>query len=161
MELVGYISSSLKVNLSLGYLDAEYKDFTGLDIDKDGDIDADDSNASSSLIFARVPEYTWNLGFEYDYPLSSGQLTLRGDYSYKDDYFTDLFNDPEIMQEGFGVVDASLTYYNDLNNYRISLYGRNIGNEDYFEFAANVGTIDTVTWGGAPERFGIEFGFEF
>ena len=65
------------------------------------------------------------------------------------------------MQEGFGVVDASLTYYNDINNYRISLYGRNIGNENYFEFAANVGTIDTVTWGGAPERFGIEFGFEF
>ena len=161
IELVGYISSNLKVNLSLGHLDAEYKDFTGLDIDKDGDIDADDSNASSSLIFARVPEYTWNFGFEYDYPLTSGQLTLRGDYSYKDDYFTDLFNDPEIMQEGFGVVDASLTYYNDLNNYRISLYGRNIGNEDYFEFAANVGTIDTVTWGGAPERFGIEFGFEF
>ena len=31
--------------------------------------------------------------------------------------------------------------------------------EEYFEFAANVGGIDTVVWGGAPQRVGLEVAF--
>ena len=63
-----------------------------------------------------------------------------------DDYFTDLNNDPEIMQEGFGVVDLSISYDDDDKGYRVSLYGRNVTDEEYFEFAANVGGIDCLGW---------------
>ena len=134
------------MNGSFGYVDAEYEEFQGL------------PNASD-LKFARVPDYTYNLGVSYQLPVKTGLVTFRGDYSYKDDYFTDLNNDPEIMQDGFGLVDLSVSYDNDDKGYRVSLYGRNVTDEDYFEFAANVGGIDTVVWGGAPQRFGLEVAF--
>ena len=63
------------------------------------------------------------------------------------------------MQEGFGVVDLSISYDDDDKGYRVSLYGRNVTDEEYFEFAANVGGIDTVVWGGAPQRVGLEVAF--
>lgn len=146
LEAVAWVTDSLRVNSSLGYVDAEYEEFQGI------------SNASD-LEFARVPEYTYNLGVEYEVPVKTGMVTFRGDYSYKDNYFTDLNNDPEIMQESFGLVDLSVSYDNEDKGYRLSLYGRNVTDEDYFEFAANVGSIDTVVWGGAPQRFGLELAF--
>jgi len=146
LEVVSYVTDNLRVNGSFGYVDAEYKEFQGI------------PNAGN-LEFARVPEYTYNLGINYEVPVSSGLITYRADYSYKDDYFTDLNNDPEIMQEGFGVVDLSISYDDDDKGYRVSLYGRNVTDEEYFEFAANVGGIDTVVWGGAPQRVGLEVAF--
>ncbi|MGC6476071.1 MAG: TonB-dependent receptor [Parvibaculales bacterium] len=146
LEAIAYLSDNLKLNGAFGYVDAEYKEFQGI------------PNASS-LKFARVPEFTYNIGVEYELPVKTGLVTFRGDYSYKDDYFTDLNNDPEIMQDGFGLVDLSVSYDNEEKGYRVSLYGRNVTDEDYFEFAANVGNIDTVVWGGAPQRFGLELAF--
>lgn len=147
IEARAYLTDAFQVNAAIGYVDAEYETFEGL------------ANPGS-VKFARVPDYTYNLGFTYDRPVATGVVTFRGDYSYKDDYYADVNNDPEMLQEGFGLLDASVTYENEDKGYSVSLYGRNITDEEYHEWGAHLGGIATVLWGGAPQRFGVvvEFG---
>lgn len=157
LEFTGQMTDQFRLEASLGYVDASYEDFTGLDFDLDGDQDADDAAFAEDLEFVRVPELTGYLAGTYSWPLASGELALRGSYAYTGEFFNDLRNDPVIKQDAYGLLDASLTYFNDVHNYRVSLFGRNLTDEEYFEFAANVANIDTVTWGGMPRVFGVEF----
>ncbi|MCG8444000.1 MAG: TonB-dependent receptor, partial [Caulobacterales bacterium] len=109
VELEGsaQLTENFRIDGSLGYVNAEFQDFEGLDFDLDGDEDADDSALASTLEFARVPEFTGHIAAEYRWPVTTGDIAARGGYTYTDDFFTDLRNDPVIghlrfLLEGVG-----------------------------------------------------------
>ena len=79
--------------------------------------------------------------------MGGGSLLTRVAYSWRDEYMTDLYNKPWLQQESFGLLDASLTYTSPSQKIRVSVYGKNLTDEEYFDYAADVGTLDSARWG--------------
>lgn len=94
-------------------------------------------NFSSSLI----GEYTWPLG-------RAGEVRLRGEYAYMSEQFFDAANTRAAgaYQPSYGLFNARLTYTPPGGNWDLSLYGKNLGDEEYFRNVA----LSGPTGVGAP-----------
>jgi len=108
---------------SVGHLSAEYQEIL-FDISGDGVVDDNDL----ALALPRVPEWTYNFGFVYDYDIvSAGILTARANFSHRDSQaFTD--NNRGILS-GADILDASLSFVTEDGTLRFTVYGSNLLDE--------------------------------
>ena len=156
------LAQGFKVDASLGYVDAGYDDFTGFDADGvPGYNPVTDPAAARTKKFERVPEMTYNVAASYDRPLAGGgELGFRVSYNWVDEYFNDALNSRIIRQPSYGLVDASVSWENAKRNWVVSLFGRNLADEEYFDFALD-NALTTQTWGGAPRTFGVRVTYRY
>ena len=84
----------------------------------------------------------------------SGDLDFRLSYSWTDEYYNDALNTEIIKQESYGLVDANARWSSADGKWEVSLFGRNLFEEDYFDFALD-NALTTQTWGGMPRTFGV------
>lgn len=146
LELTAQITTGLTGFLNLGFLDAEYDDFIAAGVDV------------SDRELRNAPEQTVGLGLDYNADLGFGELGLHYNYQWRDEYHTVLSNDIRGLVDSGDFHNASidLTF---AENYRVSVYGRNIGDERY-QRAVPIGITG---WGNLnqSEQYGIEFVAEF
>jgi len=102
------------INTSLGYID----------------VDVDGSNPF--VVAPLTPELTFAISPEYTFPASNGNVTIRADYSYRDDMFGEPSSDPGRFTriDSRGVFNADVSYTSDEGDWTVGLYGRNI-TDDY------------------------------
>ena len=156
IELDGIWSVSDRFTLmgSLGWLDAEYGDFTadiGLGL-------ADNSN----LHMRRAPELSFNLNGVYTWSIGAGEASVRVNYSWKDDYETLLTNNAFSRIDSYGLLDASVNY--DWDRYSVSLFGRNLSDEDYFTHVFAVPVSEALWNFGTPREprvWGVQMSVDF
>jgi iron complex outermembrane recepter protein len=148
----------LAVDASIGYTDASYDEFAGQDVTGDG---VPDPALAKELKFEKVPESTAYLGLTYTLPLqNTDSLAFRGSWSYTDKFYTDTLNREWLSQDGYGLLDASVTFARG-DSWQLSLWGKNLTDEEYIDFAADVGTLGSWVFGGEPRRYGIEWRLNF
>lgn len=156
LEVVALLSDNLSVQASLGYLDAEYGEFEGLDVDGDGQ---PDPQAAKELDIANVPEWTRYLGVTYELPLAdNGTLVLQGSYSYTAESPANDAN--TIFVDAFELVDASVTWMSPGERFRVALFGKNLTNEVYARFAVTSSLFD-FDYALPPRTWGLEFTYEY
>ncbi|MEH6582051.1 MAG: TonB-dependent receptor [Halioglobus sp.] len=151
LEFTAQITGGLSAFFNLGIIDAEFTEFIVSDLE--GNI-----VDNSDLELRNAPETNIGLGLDYFLPLSFGELGAHYTYRWRDEYHTILNNNPKGLVESAGFHNASL----DLmfgEHYRVSVYGRNIGNERY----ARVVDIGLSSWGNynSPEQYGVELSLAF
>jgi iron complex outermembrane receptor protein len=151
IELTAQVTSGLSAFLNIGLLDAEFSDFEVSD-------DSGNSVDNSDLELRNAPDMTVGVGVDYLMPLSFGELGMHYNYQWRDEYHTIIDNAPIGLVEAGGFHNASI----DLSigdSYRVSVYGRNLGDERY----ARVIPIGVSTFGqySAPKHYGIDFTAEF
>ncbi|MBP7614940.1 MAG: TonB-dependent receptor [Steroidobacteraceae bacterium] len=153
LEISALVTDAFSVNAAFGYTDAAYDEFAGQDVNGDG---VPDPDLAEDLEFEKVPETTVFLGGNYviDLP-NADELTLRASWNYTDKFYTDTLNRPWLSQDGYGLYDASITYaHGDV--WQLSLWGKNLSDEEYIDFAADVGALGSWVFGGEPRHFGVE-----
>lgn len=136
---------------SLGWLDAEYKDFVADLIGTGTPVD------NSALDLRRAPKFSFSVNSVMEADIGPGQASLRVNYGWKDDYETVLTNNPFGTIESYGILDASLNY--DWNNYSISVFGRNLTDENYYTHAFAVPLSEALWNFGVPREprvWGVE-----
>lgn len=96
-----------------------------------------------------VGEYTWGLG-------GGGEIRLRGEYSFIDDQFFDAANTRTVgaYQPSYDIFNARLTFAPASDAWEISLWGKNLGDEEYFRNVALAGPTGVGT-PGDPETIGV------
>ena len=149
------LSDNLVLQAGIGYTDAEYDDFasaeaaTGLD--------------ASELDFVLVPEITYNAAITYDYNINDDSyLSWRTSYSFVDDTVSDDFN--TAPAEDYELIDMSLTYKNEATGLKVSVYGKNITDEVYYDFGTNFSTSVLGVqsfWLTPPRTYGVDVVYEF
>jgi iron complex outermembrane recepter protein len=91
------------------------------------------TNAPSALNGTRLPlapEWSWNIGADYETAIGSNlRFYANTVYSYTDDQFSDLGNAGPI--DSYGIWNASIGFSDADDNYRLSLFARNIGDTSY------------------------------
>ncbi|MFC3052001.1 TonB-dependent receptor [Kordiimonas pumila] len=121
LEATAVPVDNLLVSFAAGYTDAYY-------LELDGRVSPTitlDNN------FPGTSKWTLNSSVSYDMAVGSDMiLTPRVDWSYRSSYFFDAEN--LVGQEGYHLVNASLTLENETGGWSVSVFGKNIGGTDYY-----------------------------
>lgn len=149
----------LQIDASLGYVDASYDSYEGLDVDGDKIPDPD---LAEDLDFALVPEWTAYLGGVCYAPLSwdlGGNLELRASASYTNRYA--LTEENKLFQESYTLVNASVSYVFPNEKVKFSVFGRNLLDERYTYFGASASFFDVESSVQPGATGGVALSFEF
>ncbi len=140
-ELTAIPTDGLTLGANVGFLDAGFDEWTvpglnGLPVDK------------SDFELRRAPDLTIGLNGLYERELANGDfLVFTANYNWRDDYYVNantitthntVINRPVGLNEAYGLLDASINYETDW--IRVSLYGKNLTDEDFFLHVLDVGT---------------------
>ncbi len=112
-----------------------------------------------------APEYSLNLGAQYDFELPSGfALRARADYFWQDDFYANEFNKPSDKFDGWEQLDLQLTLSPAENNWYAMLFVKNaLDNDDVTRMnqeGPEVGLFRNVTV-LEPRTYGLEVRFNF
>ena len=149
LEMVWIPTTGLTITANMGLLDATYDEFQafgafGNAIDK------------SLLDVTGAPDLTFALGGAYEIPLNNGDVVVATiDYRWRDEHSMNGNNygkdhlpwgDPGRI-DAMGFLDASINYESE--NWRISIFGKNLTDQDYLMHYLDVNGNYCLT-GGNP-----------
>ena len=160
VELTWAPTDAFTLQGGVGWIDPEFDEFTGLELDGVPGITQADEDLAVQLKFERVPEFEYTLAGSYSWPAPQqfgGDVTFRVQYAYRDDFFTDVTNNPTRTIDSYGIFDASLRW--ETEKLRVSLWGRNLGEENYADIIS--GAFNQQVFGGQGRTYGLEVGLTF
>jgi len=154
-EMQANATDNLYVRANVAYLDAKYKKFS---FDDDGDPNTPDADFSN-LKPRRAPKWTGNIDTTYEWPMGDNMVWARVSYHYIASDYTDFTNAAELKNSPQNLFDASINY--DWGRTRLSLYGRNLTNEDGYMIGYDVAGLWSYAAIRPPRTFGFEVTHEF
>ncbi|MFW6093526.1 MAG: TonB-dependent receptor [Pseudomonadota bacterium] len=154
----------LNLRADVAYNDAEYSDYVGTcyagqTIAEGCNLVPGPNGAFTSQDFdgrtpPRAPEWSGRAGGTYSFPVSDGTwIEVTADLSYSDEYY---FNDglrPDMVQDSFSRLDASVRLMNDYEGWELALIGRNLTDELVVTSGNDVAAQDGV--GGTGTASGV------
>ncbi|MEM6775604.1 MAG: TonB-dependent receptor, partial [Pseudomonadota bacterium] len=156
LELSWVPTDALLLMASVGWIDPEFDEFTGLNLG--APTDEENERLAERLEFERVPTFEYTLIGEYSLPVADlGDLTFRAQYAWRDEFFTDVTNNPTRAIDDYGILDASVRLTND--RWRVSLWGRNLTEENYADIIS--AAFNLQRFGGQARTYGVEIGYNF
>ena len=153
VDVQASISSNLSIRANLGYLDTDYDEFQYADI-------SGNTVDLSALEFRRAPDLTGTLDATYEWDMAGGNAWVRGSYHYIGEHFTNVTNSPELENSAQHLVDASVNYAMS-NGVQVSLFGRNLTDEDGYSHGYDVAGLWSYAATRAPRTYGVEVMYNF
>lgn len=122
IDMTARVSDGFSLRGSVAYADAFVRQFNPNPA----------TNAPSALNGTRLPlapEWSWNVGADYERDLGGVVVYAGTGYSYTGDQFSELGNVGPI--ESYGIWNASLGFSDPDDKYRLTFHARNIGDTSY------------------------------
>ena len=152
VEFTALATEHLTLMGGIGYLDSGYDNLEPGTL-----VSLDD-------MFVDSPEWSVNIAAEYVVPINdAAELVFRGDYSYRSEFANDATNTPELIQDGYGLLNGGITLDFVEKGLSVTAYGRNLTDEHYIMSGwADIGSIGLVdgTW-GRPREWGVTVNYNF
>ena len=123
----------LNLSGSLGYLDAEYREFlTVVNRDENGlPVAAHEEDMADFRKVQNTPKWTMSGTVNYDTPLASGRLNFNSTLSYRSKSQQFEIAAPGIDQKGFALLDASLVWRAPGDRFTVGLHAKNLTDTRY------------------------------
>jgi len=139
------LGSNFRVHTTLGYIDVDVKD--------------DNPFAVAPL----TPEITASISPELTVPMGSGELTMRADWSHRDEMYGEPSSDPGRFTQidSRDLLNFDFTYRPDDGDWSLGAYGRNVTDERYDNARLNVTDYVLVIMSNDASEFGVRFTKEF
>lgn len=157
LELLANLTDNLELGINYGYTKAEYTKYQ----------DADGTDLRH-YNFAYTPENTAHVSLSYYFPrMNIGQLNARVDWTYQDK-ITFLAPSPELnSQDAYSLLSARVTLSEISgpgdSEMRVSLWGKNLLDKDYWNFGSNLYNSFgfNINSYGDPRTFGLDLEISF
>ncbi len=150
IEATALITENWTVSANYAYLDAEYDTY----------ILGEQNFAGNSL--PRAPEDSYFLRSSYVIPMNNGsEFDLVLSYAHTGDFYFESSAQASAFEESYGLFDASLNWRSGSGNWDVSLWGKNLTDEEYriHMIVGNVaGSVDI--W-GPPTTYGLNVNYAF
>ncbi|MDA5194433.1 TonB-dependent receptor [Govanella unica] len=150
----------LRIDMGLGLLDAKYQDFITQAPDQTGNFVNIDLSGNRLV---GAPKVTYSGSIEYAVPVTDSLVvTPRAEWSYTSKQFFDTSNDPLLSQDGYWLMNASLTLSSADSRYELAVWGRNILGEKY-----NLDKVPLANFGlnqvvrGTRSSYGVSLRFRY
>lgn len=146
---------NLGFSMSATLLDAKFSDFVSVDRNNSG-VDPDRSGNP----LPQAPDLSINLATDYSWLLSTGKLTLGASYRYQSTVYFNIYADPAVKQDGYGIVNMSLDFESRNGRWYANIYGRNLTDELYAQTMLRNDPLSGIKrfW-GAPRTIGARLGY--
>jgi iron complex outermembrane receptor protein len=160
-EIVYLATDALELSANVGWLDHELKDFQ---VDPTqppvpGIPGPADANGNK---LANTPDVNFTGAVKYGWSLDKGDIALRANFHYQSGVFFETFNQPFLSEDGYWLVDASLTYTLGDGTYEFSVWGQNLFEEERMTFGIpfQFSGFNTIV-ANQPRRYGVSFRYNF
>ena len=154
LEMSFQITEAWTLRGSYGYIDAEYDDYFA-DLTGDGIV-----TDNSDLVPRNVPENTFGVSTTYTANVGAGSLQGSLSFRYRDAVEHAPDNDPIGSMDSITDLSGQISYLWGDNRYRLSVYGKNLTDEQ--ELAqATIHPLITRGWWTPPRTIGAEFAISF
>ena len=124
LEASARFDGGFSLSGSLGYIDAEYKEYIT-------DIGGVPTDVADFRVVQNTPEFTGSITASYDAQLGDGDLYLGTTFSYRSKTSQFEIPNPYLDQDGFGLLDASAVYTAPSGRWSLGLYGKNLLDKEY------------------------------
>jgi iron complex outermembrane recepter protein len=159
-ELTARPTDRLRIDASLGLLDAKFDSFTTPD-------PLNPAAGPISLAGNRLPgsaEYTARIGAQYDIPIGDASMfSVNGDVFFSGDMFFDPYEHSGSYQSSYETYNASLTYDSG-QWWTVTLWGRNLTNRAIVSnqlISADFWGYPRLTYLRDPRTYGVDFKVKF
>ena len=156
VELDGQIliSEQLRIGGALGYLDAEFDNFTGVDCANPpnrGNCNPLVGQTLDGDPLPFAPEWTLNLFADFTMPIGSDhRLKLHVDGNFTDDIVFQIDQDPFDIQDSYWIWNGRLAFQPLSERWELSVQAKNLGDEDRIAiYTADSVTANLVPFAGA------------
>lgn len=153
LELTALLTDNLTLNLSYGYLDAEFTE----------DLLVDDTNLNGNKM-RRTPENSLNTYLNYQWAMAElGDASFRVNYQYQDSYFFDNSNDPLTEVPSEYTIDAVMTLTSFDEVWSVQLWGKNLTDELNIGSTTLYAAWDNTVFNAykPPRTYGVTLGYRF
>lgn len=151
LEGLGQITQNFSTTLVVGYLDADLNEVISGGVD-----------VSDSWEMLNAPEWTGQLGFNYDMDLGgAGSLMLNTAVAYRDSSRN--FNNVTCscdQDESYTLWDAGANWYSSDEHWNVGLYLKNINDEEYKTGGYNLGSGELAFY-GPPRTWTANVSYQF
>lgn len=154
------VFDSLILSVGALYLDAEYTDYrnaSGFNAET-GLFEGGNDYSGNQIV--KSPEITGNIGLLQTINTQGGPLEFAVDYYYTSEYSFAPQGTDNVLQDGYGLIGARVSYLYEPWNLRATLFGKNLTGEDY-----NVGIFQTdfgtMSARAAQESYGLRLNWEY
>lgn len=153
MELSAVLTDALTLNMNAGYLGGGYDELIG-DFDEE---------ISDKRELVNAPKWNGRLGLEYWMDLDSGSLSWSVSASYRSKTYLTVSSSEVLAQSAYTLMDMSVTYLSDDEQWQVSLYGNNVTDKEYRQHGFDLSASPGVQLGyyGAPRTYGLNLKYRF
>ena len=114
----------------------------------------------SNKEFGFAPPWSANLDAEYRFQTGKSiKPFVGGSVTYRARTFADLGENPDFRMPSYTLLDARIGLESE-NGWRLSIYGRNLTDEYYWNSVASAGD-GAVRFTGQPRTYGVNFSYRF
>ena len=155
LEVVARLARGLDVNVAAGYLDAKYTEL-------DPQLATLNPPLTLDKKLVKAPDWTLSTGHAVSLRRGGGQITMRGDWSYKSKVYHDVFNDARLAQEAFDIFNAYAAFITSDRHWEIAVFGTNLSDERYrFSGNSSVGFGLAESTFSPPREWGATLRYRF
>jgi len=162
LEIVVQATDRLSLNAGLSVLETEFKQYWGQSNrpapDGLGLVGVAPVNFSGNEIY-RTPKRTLTAALNYNWPVAGGSANLSLNYYYNSGFYW--FEDNIVDQDPYHVVNSNLSWTDSKEKYKISLWGRNLFEEEYAHYVTNSGHSSYAYSAAEPRMFGLSAEYSF
>lgn len=186
LEFVVRPTDALQIGLNATYLDASYDEFCatnpgrpdlafpGVPAGCPATTPAGAHNLEGNQM-PRAPDWSLTANAAYAIHLSDGaSVTLRADYQWQSQVYFTPFEEENLSQDDYGLLNLRATYETSDRRWQVSAFGRNVTDERYFNNLTSLGINLGVTDGtniypgatvlgtvGEPQMYGVSVGYHY
>lgn len=162
------VNQYLQLDISAGWMDAGFDclvivddNYDRIGCDREQEISTGDANIDINSPLPRAPDFNINIGATLNIPLPNG-ASLSGRINWKDVSKFYYFHAPQPVEvnEGYSLLNASLTYSPKEAPWSVSVGGTNLGDEDYLT-SMNQASAGTKAGVGRPRAIYSSFSYTF
>ena len=151
LELTAQLSDNFELIGGLGVLDTEFSSDQVFDVAGDFyTLEGNELPSAPGVNANMVARYYVGLG-EY------GELAFQADYTWQDDHYLQIENDPYSYHDSYGLGNAKVSWHSITGAYTVEAFVNNLTDEQYFTYQNTLGE----DWGygvwGKPRTYGAKF----
>jgi iron complex outermembrane receptor protein len=165
-ELWARITERLTLQAAVGVLETEYTELTLANTETIANQDDRVDLSGNELISA--PKLNVSFSADYDLLITDyGYLSVNANANFQDDQWFSAYNDQygyeNIRQDAYWLYNGRLSWYANDGSYSISVWGKNLLDEEYDSYAINLqaGFGFDQYLAGQPRTYGAEIQFKF
>ena len=150
LEFTGLLTEYWTLVANYAWLDAEYKSY----------LLGDDDFKGNSL--PKGAEHSFYLRSSYIIPMNGGaEIDLVVSYAYSGDYYYESANTAISREDNYGLVDASVNWRSADAAWDVSLWAKNLNDEEYRVHTIVSNVLGTVDIWAPPRTFGLTASYAF